>query len=111
MRKSSINIQSTGVYEFYHNDRTKPTKNSIFDISNNFYSLSAREAEEVYKKDIAEKIKRYEQKYKKKINRNTKLLFSAVVNLTEKHTPADVKKICDYLEQKLYQFSYNYSLL
>ena len=108
MRKSSINIQATGVFEFYHNDRTHQTKNSIFSTKNNYYSLSAEEAKQLYKKDIEEKIQRYQRKYKKKINRNTKLLFSAVVNLTEKHTPADVKKICDYLEQKLgtkvYQF-------
>ena len=108
MRKSSINIQATQSFEFYHNDRSHPTKNSIFSVSNNFYSLPAKNADQLFKRDIQEKIKKYEQKYKKKINKNTKLLFSAVVNLNEKHTPEDIKKICDYLEQKLGTRVYQY---
>ena len=100
-RKSSINIQETGVHEFLHNDRSVPTKNSIFNKSNNYFNLSGKDAIEFYKRDIEEKIKRYKQTFNKKLHSKTKLLFSAVVNLNEKHTPKDVQEVANYLKEKL----------
>ena len=109
-RKSSINIQPTNVYEFLHNDRSIPTKNSIFSLKDNYCSLSGKEATELYKKDITEKIKKYEQTFNKKLHSKTKLLFSAVVNLNEKHTPQDVQKIANYLKKKLWCEIYQISI-
>jgi len=100
-RKSSINIQPTNVYEFLHNDRSIPTKNSIFSADDNYYSLSSKEAIEFYKKDIAEKIRKYEQTFNRKLHSKTKLLFSAVLNLNEKHTAEDVQKVAGFLKERL----------
>ena len=100
-RKSSINIQPTNVYEFLHNDRSIKTKNSIFNVNDNDYSMSGKEAIEFYKKDIAKKIRKYEQTFNRKLHSKTKLLFSAVLNLNEKHTAEDVQKVADFLKEKL----------
>jgi hypothetical protein len=108
-RKSSIHIEKAKPGEFFHNDRTKPTANSIFSTENNYYNLDALKAIELYRKDIKEKTKIYTEKTGKKLHKNTITLLSAIVNLDKQHTKEDLEKICDYLSQtlgtKIYQYA------
>jgi len=98
---ASIHIQPTHVAEFWHNTREKETKNSIADTSKNFYSVDAKTAFMMYRGDIEEKTNLYYKKHKRKLPKNTKTLFSAVLNLKENNTVEDVKRVAEYLEKKL----------
>jgi len=98
---SSIHIQPTHIGEFFHNSREKETKNSIGDKAQNYCDRKAFEAIEIYKKDLEEKTKLYYEKHKRRLPKNTKTLFSAIVNLKEDSTIEDVKKVAKYLEEKL----------
>jgi hypothetical protein len=109
-RKSSIHIEKAKPGEFFHNDRTKPTANSIFSVENNFCNLSGLDAINLYKKDIKEKTKIYTEKTGKKLNKNTITLLSAIVNLDKQHTKEDLEKICKYLEQSLGTKIYQYAI-
>jgi len=55
----------------------------------------------MWKEDIREKTKRYTERMGRKLHKNTKTLFSAVVNLLPHHSIDDVRKIADYLEKEL----------
>ena len=98
---SSIHIQPTHIGEFFHNSREKPTKNSIYDLSKNFCNRKALESIEAYKKDLEEKLNLYYQEHRRKVPKNTKTLFSAIINLKEDSTIQDVEKVANYLKEKL----------
>ena len=100
-RLSSINIQKAHIGEFYHNTREKDTVNSIFDKSQNEYDRTAREAIEIYKKDLEEKSKKYTERTGQKLQKRATTLMNAVVNLDEHHTLQDLKKVAEMLEKKL----------
>jgi len=101
-RKSSIHIEKGHTGYLFHNDRSKPTANSIFDRSyNEVYPNTAIEALEIYNKHLKERIQKYTERTGKKLHKNTITHLSAIVNLNEKHTLEDVKKIANYLEENL----------
>ena len=49
---SSIHIEKGHIGEFFHNTREKDTVNSIFDTSKNITTTTAKEAIELYKKEL-----------------------------------------------------------
>jgi len=107
MRFSSITIRKGGRHEFKHNDRTHPTKHSIFSQENNRVSVSGDEAFEEWKKDTDYFKTLWIEQHGKKMPKNTNTLLSAIVNLDERHTLDDLKKVgeflSDYLGVKVYQ--------
>ena len=100
MRKSSINISKGERYYFFHNDRTHPTNNDIFN-EENFYSCSAKEAAKQFDKLIGERSKKYKERTGRKIQSKAFKHLSAIVNLDNWHTENDLKKVVDYLENSL----------
>ncbi len=100
-RKSSIHIEQGNLGFLFHNDRSKPTANSIFSQEKNEYSCSAKEALEIYREELQKRSEAYTQRTGKKLHKNTITHLSAIVNLDEQHTLEDVKKIAEYLEQEL----------
>jgi len=100
-RKASINIQKAHPGEFWHNTREKPTKNSIFDKSKNEYDRSALEAIKLYREDLQKKAQKYTERTGQRLQKKAITLMNAVVNLDERHTLEDVKKVAKMLEQKL----------
>jgi hypothetical protein len=109
-RKSSIHIEKGELGEFFHNDRTKPTANSIFSTKNNSCNLDGLSAIDLYKKDIKEKTKKYVERTGRSLHKNTITLLSAIVNLDKQHTQEDLEKICKYLEESLGTKIYQYAV-
>jgi len=100
-RKSSIHIEQGKLGYLFHNDRTKPTANSIFSQENNEYDNDATTAIEIYRQELQKRSEIYTKRTGKNLHKNTITHLSAIVNLDERHTLQDVKKIADYLEQEL----------
>lgn len=113
-RKSSIHFAPVpaGKTAHYlrHNDRTDPTRNSIFDKSKNFYSAPADAALALYEKEISRRKREYRKRTGKKLPSHTKLHISAVVNLDEKHTADDLAKVVNYLERELGTKVFQYAI-
>ena len=101
MRFSSATVKVGKSHEFFHNDRTHETKHSIFNQSDNEYSLSGEKAMEIYKEDINTMKDLWVDIKKRKMPSNTDTLMSMVVNLNETHTLDNVKKVADYLKESL----------
>jgi len=103
-RKSSIVLQYHKEIKYsylYHNDRSKPTKNSIFPTDNNYYNLGSKNATKLFYKTFKEREEVYKQTKKRKLHKNTIKHISAIVNLDHFHTKEDMKKLVKYLEEKL----------
>ena len=98
---ASIHIESGHIGEFYHNDRSKKTKNSIFKDGEVIYDRSAREALELYRKVTEERTKRYTERTGQKLQKKAVTLLSAVVNIKDTTTIDDLKKLGNKLEEKL----------
>ena len=100
MAKSSIHIQA-GAYNFFrHNDRSSPTKNSIFNDEKNECSQPAEAAYQVWKKAIEERAAKYTERTGQKLNKKTITHLSAIVNLNAHHTLDDLQPLADYLEEE-----------
>jgi len=100
MRKSSIHIEKGNLGYCFHNTRQKPTANAIFDAKNE-YKNDALTAIEIYREELKKRTKKYTENTGKKLPKNTITHLSAIVNLDERHTLEDVKKIAKYLEESL----------
>lgn len=100
-RKSSIHIEAGNLGYLFHNDRTKPTANSIFSQEKNEYFNDAKTALEIYRQELQKRSEAYTKRTGKKPHKNAITHLSAIVNLDKQHTLQDVKKIAEYLEQKL----------
>ncbi len=100
-RKSSIHIEQGNLGFLFHNDRTKPTANSIFSQEKNEYFNDAKTALEIYRQELQKRSEAYTKRTGKKPHKNAITHLSAIVNLDKQHTLQDVKKIAEYLEQKL----------
>ena len=98
---ASIHIEKGHLGEFFHNDRSKETKNSIFKDGEVIYTLSAKEAIALYKKDLEEKSKKYTERTGQKLQKKAITLLSAVVNIKEDTTLDDLKQLGQELEKKL----------
>jgi len=100
-RKASINIQKAHEGEFFHNTREKPTKNSIFNKEANEYDRSALEAIKLYREDLQKKAQKYTERTGQKLQKKAITLMNALINLDERHSLNDVKKVAKLLEEKL----------
>ncbi len=113
-RKSSIHFapvpKGKTAHYLRHNDRSDPTRNSIFDQSKNFYSAPADAALALYEKEISRRKREYRKRVGKKLPSHTKLHISAVVNLDEKHTAEDLKRVAGYLERELGTKVFQYAI-
>ena len=100
IRKSSIHIEKANIGEFYHNSREKKTKNSIFSTKDNYCNIKANEAMELYFSELKKRTELYRKRTGKKLHKKTITLFSAIINLNEKHTKEDLKKIVRFIEKR-----------
>lgn len=101
MRESSIHIErGKSLGYFRHNDRSKQTKNSIFDLSRNEVSRSAPEAIKEWREEVERRAARYKERTGQKLNPRTATHLSAIVNLNESHTLDDVAKVAELLEDR-----------
>ena len=98
---ASIHIEKGHLGEFFHNDRSKETKNSIFKDGEVIYTLSAKEALQLYKKDLEEKSQIYTEKTRQKLQKKAITLLSAVVNIKPSTTLKDLEQLGKKLEEKL----------
>lgn len=100
-RISSIHIEAGNIGYLFHNDRSKPTANSIFSQEKNEYSTNAQTALKIYHDEMKKRTKAYTEKTGKKLPKNTLTHLSAIVNLDERHTLEDMQKVAKYLEETL----------
>jgi len=100
-RKSSIHIEKGNLGYCFHNTRQKPTANSIFSKEKNEYDNDALKAIEIYRNELKKRETAYTKRTGKKLHKNTITHLSAIVNLDERHTLNDLKKVADYLEETL----------
>ena len=105
-----MNRKSSIVFEYHnkikisyllHNDRTKPTNNSIFSTKDNYTNLSSKTSIKNFYNVLGSRIVKYEKKTKRKIQKKTIKHISSIINLNEKHTKKDLEKVVKYLEEKL----------
>ena len=101
MATSSIHIEAGANGYFAHNSRESKTVNSIFDDEKNFCSCTNAQAFETYKNELAKRTESYKENFgRTKLHSKTITHLSAIVNFNKEHSPKDIKKICDYLENK-----------
>jgi len=98
---ASIHIEKGHVGEFFHNDRTKKTKNSIFKDGEVLYNRTAKEAIELYKKVTEERSKKYTERTGQKLQKKAVTLLSAVVNIKENTMMKDLQRLGNKLEEEL----------
>ena len=102
MATSSIHIASGAGGYFAHNSREQETANSIFKDEPNFCSCSKDEAFRIYKAELETRTQAYLANHptRKKLHAKTATHLSAIVNFNKEHTPQDIKRVCEYLEQR-----------
>ena len=101
MATSSIHIEAGANRYFAHTSRESKTVNSIFDDEKNFCSCTNAQAFETYKNELAKRTEAYKENFgRTKLHSKTITHLSAIVNFNKEHSPKDIKKICDYLENK-----------
>ena len=101
MAISSIHFATGKGGYFAHNSRESKTVNSIFDDEKNFCSCTNAQAFETYKNELAKRTEAYKENFgRTKLHSKTITHLSAIVNFNKEHSPKDIKKICDYLENK-----------
>jgi len=102
MAISSIHIETGHANFFEHNDRTQNTKNAIFNDEENYISISASKAIELFKSELFQRTKAYIKNSKRKrLNIRTITHLSAIVNLNKEHSAEDIAKVCKYLKETL----------
>jgi len=99
-RKSSIHIEKANIGEFYHNSREKKTENSIFSTKDNYCNIKANKAMELYFSELKKRTELYRKRTGKKLHKKTITLFSAIINLNEKHTKENLEKIVRFIEKR-----------
>ena len=107
---SSIHIAQGQNGYLAHNSRETKTVNSIFRDEQYFCSSPAKESFKIFRDELAVRSQIFTERTGKKVQAKTLTHLSAVVNLTEKHGSADVKKICDYLESRLDTKVFQYAI-
>jgi len=98
---ASIHIEKGHIGEFFHNDRSKQTKNSIFKDGEVLYDKTAKEALELYKKVTDERAKKYTERTGQKLQKKAVTLLSAVVNIKPDTTMDDLQRLGRKLEEEL----------
>lgn len=100
MAISSIHIEKGRPGFFAHNSRETKTINSIFTDEQNFCSTTKKVAFETYRKELQNRCEAYKKRTKQTLQENTVTHLSAIVNFNKEHTPEDIQKVCDYLEER-----------
>ncbi|QCI27611.1 hypothetical protein [Caminibacter pacificus] len=100
VRKSSIHIEKANIGEFYHNSREKNTNNPIFSKDNNYCNIKANEAMKLYFSELKKRTELYQRRTGKKLHKKTITLFSAIINLNEKHSKEDLEKVVRFIEKR-----------
>lgn len=101
MAQSSIHIESGNLGSIYHNDRSKPTLNSIFNDEPNEIDCTNKKAYQIYREELEKRTLAYTQKTKQNIQKNTVTHLSAIVNLNKNHNLNDLNELKNYLEKTL----------
>ena len=101
MAISSIHIEPGNGGFFSHNSRESETKNSIFDDEENFCSSTKKESFEIYREELKIRSAAYTKRTNQKLQKNAITHLSAISNFNKDHSPEDIKKVCNYLEEKL----------
>ena len=100
-RGNSIHFAKGEVGIFAHNDRSSPTKNSIFSIKNNEVSCTSKEAFKTYRSELAKRSQEYTKRTKQQLQKNTATIRSAILNLEAHHTLKDLQPIVEKIEKDL----------
>ena len=101
MAKSSIHIANGHGGYLAHNDRSQETVNSIFPHNKNEIWNTKEEGFKIYKMELAARSDAYSKRTGQKLQKKATTHLSAIVNLNEKHTLEDVKKVASLLEREL----------
>jgi len=99
--KSSIHFAKGAEGYFSHNDRSTPTKNSIFNDEKNEVSCSAIEAFKVYREELSKRAEAYTARTGQKLQKNAVTHRSAILNLHAHHTLQDLQPIINKIEKDL----------
>nr|WP_321427651.1 hypothetical protein [uncultured Campylobacter sp.] len=100
--KSNVNFAFSKPHIFYHNTRDEMPSYALSELKElNSYSLSSDEAQNKFNELLAEARKNYYERTKQKIQtKDEKLRISAVININENHTLADVERVAKKIEEK-----------
>ena len=101
MAQSSIHIEKGHAGFLTHNDRSRPTKNTIFFDEKNEIFNDSKTAFEIYRKELNKRSEAYTQKTKQKLQKNAITHLSAIVNLNANHSLEDLKPLISHLENEL----------
>ena len=97
---ASVHLEKGHVGEFFHNDRSKPTTNSIFKENRVVTNRTAKEAIELYNKLLDERTKKYVERTGRKLQKKTQTLLSVVVNIKENTTLEELEKLANKFEEE-----------
>ena len=100
-RRSSIHIDKGNPGFLSHNDRSRPTKNSIFTDEPNEVSHDHKTAFSIYRKELSKRSAAYTARTGQKLQAKTVTHLSAVINLEKHHSLNDLKPLIDHLEKTL----------
>ena len=101
MAQSSIHIEKGNAGFLSHNDRSRPTKNSIFFDEENEIKNTAKEAFKIYRNELEKRTEAYTARTKQKLQKKAVTHLSAIVNLNNNHTIKDLEPLINYLENSL----------
>jgi len=99
-RKSSIHIEAGKVGYLKHNTRERPTANRIFDVPIE-YDNDFKTAVALYRSELERRKEAYKARTGQKLQKSVITHLSAIMNLDERHTMEDVKKVAKLLEKTL----------
>jgi hypothetical protein len=97
---ASVHLEQGHVGELFHNDRSKPTKNSIFKENKVIVDRNAKEALELYNKLLKKRTDKYVTRTGRKLQKKTQTLLSLVVNIKDTTTIDDLRRLADKFEKK-----------
>ena len=96
-----VHFENGKEHEFFHLDRTRPTRNTIFNHPDAVIcDRSGQEAKMIYKKLFAERKAIYERNTGQKLQKNTVPLISFVLNVKDTTTMEDLKKFAKKIEEE-----------
>jgi len=100
MAKSSIHIQAGQLGVFQHNDRSRPTKNTIFHDEKSL-AVTAKDAFKIYREELALRSAAYKKRTGQRLQKRAITHLSAIVNLEQHHEFEDIKEIAKVLAETL----------
>ena len=99
--KACVHFENGKEYEFFHLDRTRPTKNTIFPSPDSvIVDRSGFEAKMLYRTLFEQRKAIYEQNTGQKLQKSVVPLISFVLNIKEDTKLEDVKKFAQRIEKE-----------